>query len=386
MLSEQIEEEIRTGHHDICLDLENIKYISSAGIRVLVKYYKQLKSVSGQLFISHISDEARSVLEMVGLDELLKDKIIIDPIERRDEQTYSRNGISYNRSAVSKEGKLKGHFYGKPRKIHSSDFLQDELRKEKFAVNKYGLGLGAFGHDFEDCSNRFGEFIGIGDSISYLPSDGSNTPDYTMKTGKLIPEICMLYGIVFEGMFSDLFNFKTEEDTESIKFSNLIDNIGSFTKFENAAYVLIAETSGLIGASFIKPPTELNKGYSPFRFPELRDYLSFTTEPEYRNMLTVTIGVSMKEPPERFRCMLRPLSEKLNIWGHFHTAVFYFHPIGKKEIDLNETVLSLFENEKILNIMHLINDERLISGIGESEFVQGKCWVGPLDVELKAEK
>jgi len=386
VLSEQLEEDIRAGNYDICLNLEKINYISSAGIRVLVKYYKQLKAVSGNLIISRISDEAKSVLEMVGLHDLLSNKISIQPIERTDEEVFSNNGMKYARSLLQKEGTLKGHFYGNPTKLHSSGFTAEEVRKEQFSLNKYGIGFGAFGHNFEDCSNRFGEFIAIGDSLAYLPSDGSNTPDYTVKTGKLIPEINMLYGIIFEGKFNDLYYFKPESEFGTITFSNLINDISGFSKFDTAAYVMIAETSGIIGASFVKPPTKLDSGYSPFRFPEIRDYMNFTTEPEFKNMLTVTVGISVKDPPDNYKGILRPLSDKHNIWGHFHSAIFSFHPTGKKDIKLNETIALLFETDKIQHIVHLINDERYITGIGESEFVHGRCWIGPLDVELNTKK
>lgn len=386
LLSEQLEEEIRAGHYDICLDLEKINYISSAGIRVLVKYYKQLKSVSGLLFISKISAEARSVLEMVGLSDLLKDRLTLETIERTEEESYKANGIVYERSRLDDHAMLHCSICGDPKRIHSSDFSDKDLKTEKFSKNRYGIGFGAFGNNFEDCKKRFGEFIAIGDSIAYLPSDGSNTPDYSIKSGKLIPEISMLYGIIFDGTFSDLFTFKPESDSSGIGFSKLINDVSGFAQLPDAGYLMIAETSGIIGASFQKAPTELNPGYSPFRFPEIREYINFTTEPEYGKMLTVTTGISMKDPPDKYKKILRPLSEKLRIWGHFHTAIFYFHPIGKKDIDINETVVSLYETDKIQHVTHLINDERYITGIGESEFVHGRIWAGPLDLNFKEKK
>ncbi len=385
VITEEIEEDIRMGHYDIILNLEKVNYVSSAGIRVLVKYYKQLKTVNGNMSISSISDEAKSVLEMVGLLDMLLNDVSVksEAGEENGMESLSNNGMLYDRTVLQQGTRLKCNFHGNPMKVHSSNFSAEELRTEKFSKNKYGIGFGAFGHDYEDCSNRFGEFIGIGDSVAYLPSDGSNTPDYTLKSGKLIPEINMLYGIIFEGIFSELYHFKSKSESGSISFSKLINDISSFSKFDTAGFVMIAETSGLIGASFLNAPTKLDSGFSPFRFPEIRDYLNFTTEAEFKNMLTVTVGISIKDPPDNYKFILRPLSKKLNIWGHFHTAVFYFHPIGKKQIDLNETMHTLFETDKIQQVLHLINDERHISGIGESEFVHGRCWVGPLDVELK---
>ena len=383
LLSQEIEQEIRSGNYDINLNMQHVEYISSAGIRILVKYFKELKSFNGHLIISAISDEARSVLKMVGLDDLLRKGVEEQKKESVDEKVFSKDGMIFSRTTLQKNSKLNGFFYGNPAIIHNTHFTNDDLIKEKFHSGKYGIGFGAFGNSFDDCKYRFGEFIGIGDSVAYLPSDGSNIPDYSLKTGKLIPEINILHGIIFEGQFSDYFQFKPGTGTRSIGFSNLISDISSFNSCKAKAYVVIAETSGLVGTYFIKSPLSLQQDNSLFRFPEIRDHIRFTTEPEYINMLTVTVGVTVKEPHEDFQRLLRPLSEKSDIWGHFHTAVFSFHPIGKKVSDINETIFNLFGTEKVYQVLHLINDSRSVNGVGESEFIHGRCWVGELDIEVK---
>ena len=37
---------------------------------------------------------------------------------------------------------------------------------------------------------------------------------------------------------------------------------------------------------------------------------------------------------------------------------------------------SLFEQERILGVLHLINDNRELTGAGESDFKSGVCWIG----------
>ena len=64
--------------------------------------------------------------------------------------------------------------------------------------------------------------------------------------------------------------------------------------------------------------------------------------------------------------------------GHFHAAAFRFRPLPKGAIDLGETVTTLFESEQLLGVLHLLHDDRSIGGAGESEFVRGACWVGPV--------
>ena len=68
-----------------------------------------------------------------------------------------------------------------------------------------------------------------------------------------------------------------------------------------------------------------------------------------------------------------------NIYGHLHAAVFSFHALPKSEIDLRETVRDLFEDRKLLGLLHLICDSREISGIGESLFAGGVIWTGEIN-------
>ena len=76
--------------------------------------------------------------------------------------------------------------------------------------------------------------------------------------------------------------------------------------------------------------------------------------------------------------MVRPLGKEPLPAGHFHTAVFSYRPLKKGEMDLKTTVSTLFESETLQAVLHLLNDDREIAGAGQSEFVRGACWVGPI--------
>ena len=38
----------------------------------------------------------------------------------------------------------------------------------------------------------------------------------------------------------------------------------------------------------------------------------------------------------------------------------------------------MFESESLQAVLHLLHDRRPITGAGESEFMAGACWFGPL--------
>ncbi|MBC8010467.1 MAG: STAS domain-containing protein, partial [Burkholderiales bacterium] len=62
---------IRAGEHRIRLDMTAVPYVSSAGLRVLLTAYKQLRAIKGAFAVGPSSPEARSVLELAGLEMLL---------------------------------------------------------------------------------------------------------------------------------------------------------------------------------------------------------------------------------------------------------------------------------------------------------------------------
>jgi hypothetical protein len=56
-----------------------------------------------------------------------------------------------------------------------------------FPESAMAIGLGAFGHHFEDCEQRFGEFLSVAGAAAYQPTDGSNVPDYLIAAGSFVP-------------------------------------------------------------------------------------------------------------------------------------------------------------------------------------------------------
>jgi anti-anti-sigma factor len=66
-----IDSAIRAGHHELDLDLAEVNYISSAGIRVLLKYHKQLKAARGTLRVLRPTAPVLEVLQLSGIARLL---------------------------------------------------------------------------------------------------------------------------------------------------------------------------------------------------------------------------------------------------------------------------------------------------------------------------
>ena len=70
-LGAALDEVIREGSHHISLDLSQVPFMSSAGIRILVKCYKQLHAIQGSFLIPEASEQVRRVIALSGLKETL---------------------------------------------------------------------------------------------------------------------------------------------------------------------------------------------------------------------------------------------------------------------------------------------------------------------------
>ena len=147
--------------------------------------------------------------------------------------------------------------------------------------------------------------------------------------------------------------------------------------------VFLAESAGLIGAALRRSPAATSELTSArLTHPEIRRWLSFTPDRAFSHTLTLVVGVASRGVPsgraKPLAPLLRPLAPHSELHGHFHAAVFSYRPFKKRKLDLNETVAALFETGDLQAVLHLLHDDREITGGGESEFVRGACWVGPI--------
>src|SRR5262249_31130522 len=96
-VAKAIEAAIRAGHHHIDLDLRQVSYLSSAGIRVMAKYFKQLKGVRGAVRVVRPSDAVLSTLQLCGLADMLIAAPAAPPpaAAHGGSQRWQSNGVSF---------------------------------------------------------------------------------------------------------------------------------------------------------------------------------------------------------------------------------------------------------------------------------------------------
>ena len=71
-LEEQFEELLAQGHHRLVVDLTNVTYINSGGLRCLVSAWRKAKKAGGNLILTGLNDRVQKVFAMVGFDKVFE--------------------------------------------------------------------------------------------------------------------------------------------------------------------------------------------------------------------------------------------------------------------------------------------------------------------------
>ena len=379
-LQRNLEELIRGGAHHLRLNFSAVYYLSSAGVGLLMRYYRQLKAIGGTFVIVAPSAQVKLVIDLCHLDSLLFSRqapVAAPAISPAEPRRFTTPTASFERIDLPAAQPLTCETIGDPALLRSASFSAQDCRAVQFPGATFGLGLGAFGHNFDDARERFGEFLAVAGSAAYLPTDGTNVPDFMVSSGDLVPELHTLYGLRCTGTFSHLLRFEALAVAAPISLADLLRTAFEVAASPNIGLVIVAESAGLVGAALRRSPAVQP---AAFQYPEIRTWLSFSTERLYSRSLALVAGLASLQPSGPFAALLRPPGATPDLSGHFHAAAFSYRPLPKGAIDLKSTVTSLFESENLQGVLHLLTDDRQSAGPQQSEFVRGACWLAPVTV------
>lgn len=379
-LSATIEKAVRAGSHRVALNCAGVDYISSLGIGVIVTQYKLLKSVNGSLVITEPSKFVRQIITTVGLAGILLEgsKDMAPAAAAPSVHREVRGGAVYEIHPQPVTHPLSCTLIGEPAKLSTTGFDAADCRSVPFPSGTFGLGLGAFGTSFADCEGRFGEFIAAGGCTLVLPtSDPDGVPDYVVAEGDLIPSVETLYGLAGEGDFSTMVRFDPLADgSGKLGLSELVTALLDFSGSSAIAFVILAETACIVGASLLKSPT---LGPLVHSVPAVRDWLTFTTERVSEKSLALLVGVAGRNMPDHTAPFFRTLRTDAAILAHVHAAVFNYRPVQRGELSFAGTVPKVIAASNPKALLHLMADSRPYEGVGETDLVRGACWMGSIE-------
>jgi hypothetical protein len=93
---------------------------------------------------------------------------------------------------------------------------------------------------------------------------------------------------------------------------------------------------------------------------------------------TIIAGVVSSGAKGAWAAHLRPHGPTERLFGHFHAAVFSYHPLPQRTVGLDDLVRGLFTNQHLLDVLHLLWDDRGDDPVPESSLVRGVGWIAPI--------
>jgi anti-anti-sigma factor len=378
-----VQETIRDGHHHVHIDASGLEYLSSAGIRSLLRIQRELASVKGSFGIIHPSIFVADTLRLCGLQQLM----LSEPEPSETETVRSEvvaplagvqsvPGIRFEIHPLAARGRITVRRDGrwKPwQPVHNDDAVEVSFPRDVF-----GLGIGAPGKDVDVARTRFGEFITASGHLAWLSGDGEDTPDYLEQAERFVPRLQVIQSLTGDGDFSHLLRFSPEVKGDFLNLSDLFLQVLQSTRSNAAAMIGLVEVEGLVGATLSRSPGLIQAADRPANFPEIRTWLRFCGERIHRQAQALIVAFFSRDPAHASVSQLSPLPSRPEIRVHAHAVILPYRPLQQGILELEPSVRAVFEDNEPIGLLHLIEDDRSVVGLGQSAFIRGACWCAPL--------
>lgn len=390
-IAEALDRLLREGRRSVVLDMGAVTYLSSPGTMVLHRAHQEYASARGELHVISPSREAADALALAdllpklllappdatephgGLTDLLPDATRDDwqvPAALATRGTYE---VSTRDPTAELTCRVHGGLDTSVRTwVDSSDY-----RSFEFPETAFGLGIGALTASREEAAVRLGEVVAAAGAVAHLPTTGAQVPDFDVGLGGRAPKVHLVSGLACEGNFSLLKRFSSPAESEPIPLSELARVALEGASSETVGVVMVAETTGLVGAWLRRSPgVVLFSMYLDVL--GIREWLGTTPLPAHPGTTALVAGVVSRRPDPLLARHLRPVAAGTDLLGHFHAVVFTYRPVPQRTVVLRTLVTRLFAQQRVRGVLHLFGDDRGAAGAGESGFRRGLCWTGPI--------
>jgi anti-anti-sigma factor len=389
---------IRQGHHKLIVDAANMPFLSSAGIRALVRIHKELRSVEGTMQIINATDFVANTLITTGFESWLT---TINPIEDNQQTTLATEADvpdvpdvpnvpdvpdpdpAFQTYLLNNQA---GLTCSAPTNWEPWQVLQQASAvMKRFSAGEFALGIGKTAEQAETSGTGYGEFLVVDGHVIYQPPSEKLRPDYLLAEEKYLPELLTIQAVVCQGAMTALLRFNADDQWPFITIDILTDKILAHCGSQAAGFVILAETGGLVGATLIQSPDK-RTGVATIGFPEIRNWLSFTGEPAHTGQLALMFGYVKKPLSNTANGQQAESSDQptnnpqaISLSSHIHAAVFPYQPLKNGLIEMSPTIRKILDGPPPLSLMHLIDDTRPVTGLGQSKLIRGACWFSPIN-------
>jgi anti-anti-sigma factor len=361
---------VEAGQRTIILDLEQLHYVSSAGLRVFLMQQKLLRQVGGRLIIYR---PVPAVLQVFQLSGFLRLFDVVSSPEELQAQGAPQGAAATSRSqeaegiafTIIERPATPARFltYGSQDKLSRSLYTRQDVAAVPGDGPLLGLGLGAFGDNYDEYKNFFGEALIVNHSLFYHPAIPRAGVDFILNPAVSAEvDYKFLHGFGFQGAYTAVCSF--ESQVGLIDLNALLAALGKVYPAQALGFALLAESKGLWGMNLKKPPIRENQptGGRDIFDPELfQDWMNFPVEPADVGHIIVGAGLAVAaraQAPERLGPWL-PADRDF----HLHAGVFAKGPLGKQPEQFEDELARVIGEMEVHKVQHLLGRSQVSGGL-----------------------
>jgi anti-anti-sigma factor len=369
-IQNEIKNLITGGQRTIVAHLEDVNYVSSAGLRVLISTQQQLKKVGGEIILYKTTENILELFKMSSFDKIFTILHTRDEIEAllatnapsSETGAQEIDGIAYRFLKKTVDaGKL--FVIGSQEKLPSAGYIQDDMITVKAKEIQFGAGLASLGDNYEECKQFFGESLVINRNFFFYPAVKRPAVDFMLCTqDDSHLEYQFLHGFGFNGEYSTILSFEGVDCF--VDLNQLMKGLFEFSDADLLGIVMLAESKGFWGMHLKQVPIVENRpenGKDIFDTENFSAWVNFPVEPEAVNNIVAGVGIAVRDVASQCKEVQELIAKGGNF--HLHGCLFEKEPLSKNvdqfQAELNRVMTQL----EVYKVQHILGQSRFSSGL-----------------------
>jgi anti-anti-sigma factor len=342
---------ITAGSRNICVNLAQVHYISSVGLRVFLKTQKQLSRAAGKLVIQQPSEEVHQVFALSGFDKLFTfisdecdDAFGAEPVTAQSASRLWQEIEIREQNYPAQAGRLE--VFGSTQPLQRASYSRDDVIDVPPEKCVWGCGLAALGAEFSEYSAYFGEAMMLHNACVVYPAVAHGAVD--MMLGGTAP-YHLLNGFCFDGAPQRI--ALLEHSVGFVTLQQVVQYVQDVSTTDLSGVILMGESKGLWGMNLRKVPLRRNHpDQTPIMDADLfSQWMNFPIEPDDFDQLIIGCGV-VKKPGAAVPGELVPQDAEY----HLHAGVFRDAILNKTAARFMDEIRSIVMESECTKVQHLL--------------------------------
>lgn len=386
------------------LDFADVNYLSSAGLRVLLRLSKELQRRRGNLALVKVSPYCQGIIKMSGFDKVISqfqsmDEAVAfctrqarvkvadnkwDQLERRSTPQGEYRFIPGDAGPVDLE--VIGSFHDI---LHAGTGLS-RLYAKPFSEVKYSIGIGGLGERPEDFLHIMGETITVGGTIGWLPSDGHGLADIIIpQTDSGRFGINTVFNITITDHFHESAFFQAAPGRD-VSLVSLYRDIFDMAKkhrsgFKGAVAVAMrAQMGKVFGSALKRSPVSGNAppdGKMITHPLHIAEWFDIDNEPRHQNVTALIVGVGADLTSAFSGFKENWLDRVFYIPPHGtdgrkelmrnHALIFSRQPVAERPVDMAHEIKEVVESGEFIDMRCLLDISTIESALIGISYIDG---------------